>query len=138
MFASDVMTGDFLSLHGVAISGDRAIISSSRTRDVTGNGSAYIVEGVRGIGGPDCNNNGIADFCDIIQFTSADINTNDIPDECECLPDTDGSGSVNVTDLLALLGGWGPNPGHVADFNNDGNVNVTDLLALLGAWGACP
>ncbi|MCH7603630.1 MAG: hypothetical protein IIB54_12770, partial [Planctomycetes bacterium] len=47
-------------------------------------------------------------------------------------------GKVNVTDLLSLLGGWGPNPGHPADINDDGNVNVFDLLALLGAWGECP
>ena len=138
MFAPDAMSGDILSFNGLAISGDRAIISSSRTGDVTGNGSAYIVEGVRGIGGPDCNNNGIADYCDILNFTSADTNTNDIPDECECLADTDGSGLVNVTDLLSLLGGWGPNPGHPADINGDGQVNVTDLLALLAAWGPCP
>ena len=49
-----------------------------------------------------------------------------------------GDGAVNVTDLLALLGAWGPNPGHAADINGDGNVNVTDLLALLAAWGVCP
>ena len=55
-----------------------------------------------------------------------------------CPADTDGSGDVNVTDLLDLLAAWGPNPGHVADINDDGNVNVTDLLALLAAWGACP
>ena len=55
-----------------------------------------------------------------------------------CLADTNGDSMVNVTDLLTLLGGWGPNPGHVADINSDGNVNVTDLLALLAAWGACP
>ncbi|MCH7545792.1 MAG: hypothetical protein IID30_05240 [Planctomycetes bacterium] len=55
-----------------------------------------------------------------------------------CLADTNGDSMVNVTDLLTLLGGWGPNVGHPADFNDDGNVNVTDLLALLAAWGVCP
>jgi len=55
-----------------------------------------------------------------------------------CAADTNGDGLINVTDLLALLAAWGPNPGHAADINNDGNVNVTDLLALLAAWGACP
>ena len=55
-----------------------------------------------------------------------------------CPADIDCSGSVNVTDLLSLLAGWGPNPGHAADINGDGQVNVTDLLALLAAWGACP
>ena len=55
-----------------------------------------------------------------------------------CLADTNGDSMVNVTDLLTLLGGWGPNVGHPADFNDDGNVNVTDLLTLLAAWGVCP
>ena len=55
-----------------------------------------------------------------------------------------GDTGVNVTDLLALLAAWGPNPGHPADFTSpgngppDGQVTVTDLLALLAAWGACP
>ncbi len=58
------------------------------------------------------------------------------PADIEPIGNVDGS--VNVTDLLALLAAWGPNPGHPADINDDGNVNVTDLLALLGAWGVCP
>ncbi len=55
-----------------------------------------------------------------------------------CPGDTNIDGSVNVTDLLSLLGAWGTNPGHAADINGDGSVNVTDLLTLLGAWGTCP
>ena len=56
-----------------------------------------------------------------------------------CLGDIIGlDGTVNVTDLLALLAAWGPNPGHPADTNGDDVVNVTDLLALLAAWGPCP
>ena len=56
-----------------------------------------------------------------------------------CPADTNCSGQINVTDLLTLLGSWGPCPAPcVADSNSDGNVNVTDLLALLGAWGPCP
>ena len=52
--------------------------------------------------------------------------------------DTDKSGEVNVTDMLCILGAWGPNPGHIADVNNDGMVNVSDLLKVLTAWGPCP
>ena len=56
-----------------------------------------------------------------------------------CPSDSNNSGTVNVTDLLALLAKWGtcsaPCP---ADNTGDGNVNVTDLLALLGTWGPCP
>ena len=47
--------------------------------------------------------------------------------------DLDGNGTVNVTDLLILLGNWG-NAG-LGDINNDGTVNVTDLLIHLGNWG---
>ena len=59
-------------------------------------------------------------------------------DRNEVFHRADFDGVVNVTDLLTLLGGWGPNPGHAGDINDDGNVNVTDLLAHLAAWGACP
>ncbi|MCH8211725.1 MAG: hypothetical protein IIB99_10180 [Planctomycetes bacterium] len=52
--------------------------------------------------------------------------------------DLDGTGDVGVKDLLILLGAWGPNPGHPADFDGDGNVGVPDLLALFANWGPCP
>ena len=58
--------------------------------------------------------------------------------ELPCPEDLNDDTVVNVTDLLDLLGAWGPNPGHVGDINDDGTVNVTDLLALLAAWGVCP
>ncbi len=32
---------------------------------------------------------------------------------------------------------WGPCKGCPADFDGDGNVGVTDLLILLGTWGPC-
>lgn len=35
--------------------------------------------------GPDCNENGVSDGCDIRMGTSDDCNENLIPDECECL-----------------------------------------------------
>lgn len=65
-----------------------------------------------------------------------------LPAAIPCLADSDSSGAVNVTDLLALLGAWGvcpipPSP-CTSDISGDGTVNVTDLLALLGAWGLCP
>lgn len=58
-----------------------------------------------------------------------------------CVGDLNGDGSVDVSDLLTLLGAWGvcdvcgdcP-----ADLNNDCSVDVSDLLMLLGNWGACP
>ena len=77
------------------------------------------------------------DVCEI-DDPGVDSNNNGVPDECDCIADLSGNSLVNVTDLLLLLEGWGPNPGHPADINFDGNVNVTDLLTLLAAWGACP
>jgi YVTN family beta-propeller protein len=54
-----------------------------------------------------------------------------------CPGDIDGDGAVGITDFLALLGAWGPNPGHPADLDGDGTVGITDFLALLGGWGPC-
>ena len=53
--------------------------------------------------------------------------------------DLDGDGTVDVQDMLLLLGAWGPCPDYndcPADLNSDCSVDVQDLLLLLGAWGA--
>ncbi|HRQ76773.1 MAG TPA: hypothetical protein PK098_12735 [Phycisphaerales bacterium] len=58
-----------------------------------------------------------------------------------CPADLNGSGNVDVQDLLILLGAWGPCPKSdvcLADLNYSGAVDVQDLLILLGAWGPCP
>ncbi len=58
-----------------------------------------------------------------------------------CPWDLDCTGSVGVSDLLSLLGSWGPCPPKgdcLADFDNTGDVGVKDLLILLGNWGPCP
>ena len=60
-------------------------------------------------------------------------------------PDSCGNGTVNVEDLLAVIGGWGPcsttggpcpdiAPLPIPDFT----VNVQDLLEVIGGWGTCP
>lgn len=54
-----------------------------------------------------------------------------------CPADLNGDGVVDVSDLLELLGAWGPCPGCNADINSDGVVDVSDLLILLGEWGDC-
>lgn len=55
--------------------------------------------------------------------------------------DINGDSTVDVLDLLAVIGAWGPCvPGTIctADVNFDCTVNVLDLLAVTGAWGPCP
>ena len=53
-----------------------------------------------------------------------------------CVPgDIDGDGDVDTSDLLSLLGAWGPCPGCPQDVDGDGDVDTADLLTLLGNWG---
>ena len=51
------------------------------------------------------------------------------------LADIDANGAVGFTDLLELLGSWGPCPPCcLADFDFDGFVGLSDLLVLLAGW----
>jgi hypothetical protein len=49
-------------------------------------------------------------------------------------------GTVNIDDLLGVIGAWGPcttpQGECLADVNLDGQVNIDDLLAVISAWGA--
>ena len=56
----------------------------------------------------------------------------------KCKSDLSEDGVVSAADLLILLGAWGPNAGHPADFDVNGLVGANDLLRLLASWGACP
>ena len=58
-------------------------------------------------------------------------------DDVSCVGDVTGDGTVDVTDILAVVGAWGNTSGP-EDVNQDGIVDVSDLLAVVGAWGACP
>ncbi|MHC4947394.1 MAG: FG-GAP-like repeat-containing protein [Planctomycetota bacterium] len=81
----------------------------------------------------DCNGNSQDDLLDVLVGTSANVNNNAIPDECEVVGDLDGSGGVDVADLLLVLAWWG-GPGPDGDANNDGIVDVADLLLVLAEW----
>jgi hypothetical protein len=59
------------------------------------------------------------------------------PDAAPCRGDLDGSGRVDVGDVLTILGAWGPCDTCAADLDGSGAVDVADLLELLGAWGSC-
>ena len=54
-----------------------------------------------------------------------------------CPADVNADGTVDVLDLLMVLGAWGL-PGGPSDINGDGIVDVLDLLEVLAAWGPCP
>ncbi len=51
------------------------------------------------------------------------------------IADLNGDGVVDVLDLLAVLGAWGPCNSCPEDINGDGVVDVLDLLIVLGEWG---
>lgn len=55
-----------------------------------------------------------------------------------CYADVDGSGTVDVVDLLEIIGNWGYCLECPEDPNNDDVIDVTDLLIVVGAWGDCP
>ena len=67
--------------------------------------------------------NGVPDSCDIANGTSQDSNNDGVPDDCGCPGDYDGSGNVNVDDLLTVIAGFG------------GQYNVEDLLIVLAEFG---
>jgi hypothetical protein len=79
-----------------------------------------------------------------VQITEGTINANlDIQTvENPCYEDVDGSGIVDVSDLLTLIGNWGNCPDCIeeipGDVNYDNVVDVTDLLRVVGSWGPCP
>ena len=63
------------------------------------------------------------------------------PDDCDtgCSGDSDGSGVVDVSDLLNVIGDWGAcgDGDCLGDINDDDDVNVSDLLLVIANWGSC-
>ena len=54
-----------------------------------------------------------------------------------CLGDLDGSSTVDVVDLLALLSEYGNCTGDCSgDLDNDGDVDVSDILMIIDRWGS--
>lgn len=54
-----------------------------------------------------------------------------------CPGDVDGSGGVDVGDLVAIILAWGPCGACAADVDADGTVNVADLVLAILGWGPC-
>lgn len=69
------------------------------------------------------------------QFRSEEI----VPIDCQ--PDLDRSRDVGFSDLLEVLGNWGPcDPpcgACVADLDGDRVVGFQEILIVLAAWGSC-
>ena len=88
---------------------------------------------------PDCNNDGIVDFGQILSGEFQDANRNGIPDRvCECLGDLNADGAITGADLGQLLAAWGAAPlGAPADLNADGSIDGFDLAYMLAGWGPC-
>jgi T5SS/PEP-CTERM-associated repeat protein/predicted outer membrane repeat protein len=68
-------------------------------------------------------------FIDTVDMGVAELET--------CPQDIDGSGHVDVGDILAVLAAWG-NEGGPEDVDESGTVDVGDLLDVLASWGPCP
>ena len=63
-------------------------------------------------------------------------------DECDgptsCIGDINLDGTVDVMDLLQVIGSWGPCTACPADIDGNGAVDVMDLLEVIANWGPCP
>ena len=51
--------------------------------------------------------------------------------------DFDESGDVGFSDILTLIGLWGPCVGCPEDLDGSGDIGFGDILALIGVWGPC-
>ncbi len=99
---------------------DNAVTVTVTVTDCNGNTATCSIEVT--FVGPDCNNNGLSDYCDICQGTSLDCNNNWVPDECECYwcqgDLGESRGTVIIPDVNAQLshvGGGAPDGARVAD-----------------------
>jgi T5SS/PEP-CTERM-associated repeat protein len=54
-----------------------------------------------------------------------------------CPADTNGTGNIDVDDLLDVINNWGSCSGCAADTNGSGAVDVDDLLEVINNWGSC-
>ena len=85
----------------------------------------------------DCNNNNINDNCDIIFGGDDDLNQNLIPDDCECIADIIQNGTVEFSDLITVVGNWGPCDVEMpTDIVSDGVVGVQEPCSNSICMGA--
>ena len=86
----------------------------------------------------DCNENGVADACDIAVGTSRDGDGDGVPDECQCPADCDRSGSLDIFDFLCFQNHFAVADPR-ADCDASGVLDFFDFLCFQDAFGAgCP
>jgi hypothetical protein len=66
-----------------------------------------------------------------------------LPPPQPCGGDVTDDGTVNSSDLVAVINGWGACPNPPSTCPHDvaapyGTVNAADLLAVINSWGTCP
>jgi len=107
---------------GIFIDAGNATISATGST-LCGN----IPQNIAGGGWDDLGGSCEAENCD-------DTDENGIPDECEsgCEADLNSDGSVNIHDILLMVGAWNEESG---DITGDGTTNIHDLLLLLAEFG---
>jgi hypothetical protein len=57
--------------------------------------------------------------------------------EPPCPGDTNDSWTVDVNDILIVIGSWGSCPACEGDVNDDGVVDTDDVLLVIANWGNC-
>ena len=107
--------------------------ASGNTSTITGVVSVLVA-------GPDCNNNGIPDVCDLNDGTSVDCNLDGIPDDCQA--DCDNDGILDVCEIeqglsLDCNGDAVPDScqiesGIEADCDNDGLIDSCEIITGSG------
>lgn len=109
LVASDLALGGFFGFfdRGVAISGDLVAIGAYRAPcGASQCGAVYTSL----LNGPDCDDNGTFDLCELHAGSATDCNGNDFPDNCE--PDADGDTVIDACDIC---------PGHNDFLDRDGD-----------------
>lgn len=84
----------------------------------------------------DCNDNGQADSCEILNG-APDDDADGLLDACvTCAADWNSDGRVDVADIVRLIVElWGSPDG---DLTSDGATDVRDLIEMLRTWNDCP
>jgi len=144
--AGPQMSGCALHLNTAAVAGGAVLLADLGAPSITG---CTIIGNTAGVAGGGIETPAVAPVVagstvcgntpDPIDGDWIDAGGNVVAGECPptCPEDLTGDGTVETTDLLMLLGQWGP-CSCAADLDGDGVVAATDLLVLLAAWGDCP